>query len=415
MIRSRDPLTVWLHGRPVGELSIGRGRGLELRYRPDFVSEQGEGTLGLSIPLPIRMKAYRGDVVDWWVEGLLPEGETRTVLENYFDVRRGDSFGLITAIGRDCAGAVAFTPRDEPLEKCEDLRPLSSADVVEAVGLLGTRPLGVDDETRVSLGGLQSKLLLVRTAGGWARPASGIPSTHILKPDPLEFPGLVPSEALGQRAAKLAGLDAAEVTLEELGGRPVLIVERFDRQWTDDRLVRIHQEDGCQALGTNPAGNHKYQGIDEEVSYRKLATVIRANAADADRELRRLGAMMTFTVALGNTDAHMRNHSLLHIDAGVSLAPVYDAAPTVEFARTRNLGLWVNDQAMLVAVTGKHLVAEMQAWGVTSQVARDTTERTLVRLLDALPIAADEFPQVPPRIVDGCLVRVRRLLDGLPG
>jgi hypothetical protein len=56
---------------------------------------------------------------------------------------------------------------------------------------LRQHPLGVDEEVRVSLGGLQSKLLLVETADGWARSAAGTPSTHILKPDPPEHPGLV--------------------------------------------------------------------------------------------------------------------------------------------------------------------------------------------------------------------------------
>jgi serine/threonine-protein kinase HipA len=100
--------------------------------------------------------------------------------------------------------------------------------------------------------GLQSKLLLVQVDGGWARPVEGTPSTHILKPDPPGFPGLVASEAFAQRVAALAGLDAAEVRLEAFGDRLVLVVTRFDRQFKGGRLVRRHQEDGCQALGTIP-------------------------------------------------------------------------------------------------------------------------------------------------------------------
>lgn len=89
------------------------GRLPKLRYRQEFAEERGEGALGLSIPLPVTRKPYSGELVDFWMEGLLPEGETRTVLERYFRVRRGDGFALLAALGRDCAGAVAVVPPGE--------------------------------------------------------------------------------------------------------------------------------------------------------------------------------------------------------------------------------------------------------------------------------------------------------------
>jgi serine/threonine-protein kinase HipA len=95
-------------------------------------------------------------------------------------------------------------------------------------------------------------VLLVQVDGGWARPVGGTPSTHILKPEPAEFPGLAASQAFAQRVAALAGLDAAEIRLEAFGDRLVFVVTRFGRELKDGRLVRRHQEDGCQALGTNP-------------------------------------------------------------------------------------------------------------------------------------------------------------------
>jgi hypothetical protein len=87
----------------------------------------------------------------------------------------------------------------------------------QAVATLRQHPLGIDQDVRVSLRGLQSKLLLVQVDGGWARPVGGTLSTHILKPDPPEFRGLAASEAFAQRVAALAGLDAAEVRLRPSG------------------------------------------------------------------------------------------------------------------------------------------------------------------------------------------------------
>ena len=403
-------LDVWLGGRVVAELTMHSRRGPKLQYLPEYVDQRGEGTLGLTVPLPVAARPYRGDLVDRWIEGLLPEGETRTVLERYFRVRRGDGYALLSALGRDCAGAVAVVPAGEPLdEPGAGPRAMSASDVANAVSALRQHPLGVDEETRVSLGGLQSKLLLVRTQDGWARPLAGVPSTHILKPDPPQFPGLAVAEAFAQRAAVLAGLSAAEATLDSFGGRTVLVVRRFDRVDSNGRLRRIHQEDGCQALGVDPAFG-KYQTLDGAASYRKLAAVLDGYTADAPGELSKLAAMMAFTIAIGNTDAHLRNHAFLHSGAALSLAPVYDAAPTVEFASTRQLALWVDGQALLAAVTRGHLLREMTAWGLPADEGEAVLDSTLTSLLRAYPQAALETPGVRATTIDACTARTERLL-----
>lgn len=404
-------LNVWLGNRVVADLTVSRRQVAQLRYRSDYVAERGEGALGLSVPLPVSSRRFKGDLVDHWMESLLPEGETRTVLEQYFRVRRGDGFALLAALGRDCAGAVAVLPAGEELVQPADaVRPLTPAEVEQAVASLRQHPLGVDEDVRVSLGGLQSKLLLVQVDGGWARPMGGTPSTHILKPDPPEFPGLVASEAFAQRVASLAGLDAAEVQLEAFGNRPVLVVTRFDRELKDGRLVRRHQEDGCQALGTSPAGPAKYQSSDGAVSYQRLAAVLTAHASDQADQLRRLGAMVAFTVAIGNTDAHLRNHSFLHRSGTLTLAPVYDAAPTAQFAGTRDLALWVGGQAMLAAVTRNHIIRELASWGMDSDEATAVVGSTLARTATAISEAARITPQVPRSVVEACERRVERLL-----
>jgi serine/threonine-protein kinase HipA len=402
-------LDVWLGDRVVAELTISRRQLPQLRYREDYVAERGEGALGLTVPLPVSGRRYKGELVDYWIESLLPEGETRTVLEQYFRVRRGDGFALLTAIGRDCAGAVAVTPTGEPVTAVGELRPLTPDEVGEAVAALRQHPLGVDEDVRVSLGGLQSKLLLVQADGGWARPVGGMPSTHILKPDPPEFPGLVASEAFALRAAALAGLVAAEARLDVFGGRTVLIVTRFDRSLKDGKLVRLHQEDGCQALGIAPSGPDKYQATEDAAFYRRLATLLATHADDRADQLRRLGAMLTFTVAIGNTDAHLRNHAFLHGAGTLALSPVYDAAPTAEFAGTRHLALWIGGQSLLAVVTRRHLLHELASWGMLPDDAADVIDSTLGSLADAYDEAAGLIPEVSPAIVAACWARTERL------
>lgn len=409
---SMMPMHVWLGEDLAADLTISRRRVPQLRYRAEYVDRRGEGSLGLTIPLSVRRKAYSGEIVDHWIESLLPEGETRTVLENYFHVRRGDGYGLLTALGRDCAGAVAVVPAGEgcPVADEADLRPLTADEVSGEIASLRQHPLGVDERVRVSLGGFQSKLLLVATDKGWARPVHGVPSTHILKPDPPEFPGLVASEAFVQRSAAIAGLRAAEVRLETVGNRIVLVVTRFDRRIRDGKRVRIHQEDGCQVLGLNSTGTAKYQALDGIASYRRLAAVLTDYAADPEAELRELGAMMTFTVAVGNTDAHLRNHSFMHGDTRISLAPIYDAAPTAEFASARQLALWIDNQALLGVVTRANLIEEMAGWGMDSGTAEGIVTTTLEALAGSYAQAAEEIREVPPTVVGQCRARTTNLL-----
>jgi serine/threonine-protein kinase HipA len=404
-----EVLTVWLRGESVGQLLRQRDGRLDLRYDSEAVTRLGESAMGVSVTLPVRTKPYRGQAAEVWAEGLLPEGETRTTLERLFRVRRGDTFGLLRMLGRDCAGAVAFTEVGEPYAQSHESAPLSQDEVEAAIGDLGTHPLGAGEEVRVSLGGLQSKLLLVRDGDGWARPLGGRPSTHILKPEPAAFPGLAAAEAFSQRAAAAAGIAAARVELARYGGRDVLVVERFDREpGPQGAIGRVHQEDGCQALGIAP--DDKYQRAESEPpSYRALAAVLAEHADDPQAELARLAEMLAFTVALGNTDAHARNHSFLHLGGRITLAPLYDAAPTAEFVATRSVALWVAGQPLLSALTHRHLHEEAVSWGLTQERARIVVDAVLERLDAAFEAAATHTPQVDPALVERVRSRTARL------
>lgn len=405
-------LRVHLHGRHVADLTTRRGQ-LRLTYLPETIDELGVGGLCLSVALPVALAPHAGARVLHWCEGLLPEGETRTTLEQRFEVRRGDTFGLLEALGRECAGAVTLLS-DDTLVAAGEVFALSDDELAAAVAQLPQRPLGVDEDVRASLGGLQAKLLLVRTGSGWAQPVAGTPSTHLLKPDPRELarPGLVVGEALALRAARIAGVIAAQVELADVDGRAVLIVERYDRRVVDGAVVRLHQEDGCQALGIDPTGRSKYQFTEAgPPSFAALAEVLRDFAVDVRTELIRLGEAMTVNVAVGNADGHARNHSFLLRGNAVSLAPLYDVAPTFLFAGARELGLWVDRQPYYRYVTRSHLRREMEGWGVNTQDAAETVERTLVCLLEALPIAAAELaPFVDEPLVRDICERVRSVL-----
>lgn len=409
MVRHDAELHVHLADHHVAMLRSTRN-GLELTYLPSIVARLGVGAVCLSMALRVTDTPVKGPPVERWVEGLLPEGEARTVLEDRFGVRRGDTFGLLCKIGRDCAGAVSFLGATDTARQ-QALDSISTAELEQQIADLPIHPLGAADDAPVSLAGLQHKLLLVRTTDGWARPLHGQPSSHILKPDPFEHPGLIAAEALVMTAAKIAGLDVAEVALEEIGGRDVLVVRRFDRRIENGRLERVHQEDGCQALGIDPARNNKYErrGRADNPSYSRFATLLLDHAVDPHREQGKLAQAMVLHIAAGNTDAHARNHGFLLDDGTTRFAPIYDASPTIEFSNARRCALTVCGQDLLEEVTTDHLVLEARSWSPLRDDARAVVTQTAQRLEAAFEEAAQVVPQVSHHIVERMRARAARL------
>jgi len=71
-----------------------------------------------------------------------------------------------------------------PPEVTTTAEPLDEDQLAGLISSLRTAPLGVGDRIRLSLAGVQEKLLLTRLPDGrWGRPVDGTPSTHILKPE----------------------------------------------------------------------------------------------------------------------------------------------------------------------------------------------------------------------------------------
>lgn len=105
---------------------------------------------------------------------------------------------------------------------------------------------------------------------------------------------------------------------------------------------------------------------------------------------------MTLGWAVGNTDGHARNFSLLLTDGVASLAPAYDVAPTHLFVSGTTSGLWIDGQATLRWITRGHLLREMSLWGIDPDTARDVLENTLAALADGLPQAADQLGELLP-------------------
>ena len=375
----RAELGVWLYGRKVAVLSRGGVARLNCDYTEEALGTWPGNLALLSCSLPLRARRYQANR---FFRGLLPEGQHLQAVADRAGLATNDTFGLLERYGRDVAGALVIAT-DDPGPRFGTTHRYSDRELNTEIEELDERPLGIHDDSELSLAGLQNKLLLVRADGGWARPIGGRASTHILKVEDPRYPGLVRLEAACLHLAKALGLTTVEAHLERHGDLDCLIVSRYDRVVTADGVERVHQEDACQALGKDPDANGrrgKYESSGGP-SLREVAGLLDTYADDAGNELRRLAAATTFTVLIGNADAHGKNLSFVHRRPGViELAPLYDTVPTVNWDRLPDrAAMHINGVHRLSDVTLDDLVEEVASWPVSTKVAREVVTGTLDR------------------------------------
>lgn len=401
-----------MEGTLIGELGAQRGD-LWFAYSSEALELNGLGAPLLSVSMPTRTRRFTGAAPYTYFNGLLPEGDARNMIAYDLKVSAGDPLEMLSAIGRDCAGALVILPNGA--QPAEDVvpEPIGVSDIADRLRRLGTFPLGVDGKVRVSLAGMQRKLLLSRAEGGWGLPVDGAPSTHILKPPhpDTRFPHMVANEAFCMRVAHHLGLSVAPVEIGEFEDIPVLIVERYDRSApaSHRRVRRLHQEDFCQALGIDGTLLGKYEESGGP-SLVQCATIL-TDWAREPAQLERLLEATTFNVLIGNGDAHGKNLSLLHGDAGaLRLAPTYDVFSTLVYPDASTTpGMFVNDVRDIAAISRNDLIAEAEKWGISYDTAAARIESILRGTEDALAQAAGEI-SCPEQFVDALIERAKALV-----
>jgi serine/threonine-protein kinase HipA len=328
-----EELDVYLSEEHVGVLERRGPKRYRFKYSESAAARYEVGAIVLSASLPVRKEEFTPAQARPFFDGLLPEGAVRSSLAQSLEVSEEDGFALLEALGADCAGAVAVLPKGEtPRHGQGDIRPLGATELAQLIEELPEHPLGIDGRAtgvRLSLGGIQEKLVLVRSANGeYGQPLDGAPSTCILKPEHGRYPEIVANEAFGLRLASSAGLDAARAEPLDIAGRPCLYVERFDRTPIGEgRIARVHQEDMCQALGVVPVDKYEASGGPSIAAIVQLLRDTGSPRAAADI-LKVIDAVL-LNFLIGNSDAHGKNLALLYDPAfGVRLAPLYDLVST---------------------------------------------------------------------------------------
>lgn len=320
-----------------------RGERLTLRYEPTW---RERGPFPLSLSLPLAAATHEGAAVHAYLANLLPDNAQ--VLESWgtrFHVSARSPFRLLTHVGQDCAGAFAFLPPDAldaHREQPGDVHWIDEAEVADRLRALRTdigRWRRDDDEGQFSLAGAQAKIALFGRNGRWGVPSGRTPTTHILKPPIPGFEGHVENEHFCLELAHALGLRTARSEVRRFGDEVAIVVERFDRAdssklpeaatTTRGAVLRLHQEDLCQALGVPP--ERKYQN-DGGPSVAQITELLRARSSDAASDVERFRDALLFHWLIAGTDAHAKNYSLLHAAEGrLRLAPLYDVASALPY------------------------------------------------------------------------------------
>ena len=215
-----------------------------------------------------------------------------------------------------------------------DVVPVDDAEIERLLGAVTAEPvLNIDEDFevfRISIAGAQEKTALLRQHGKWSCPLGATPTTHILKLPlgivggglQLDMSESVENEWLCGQILRELGFSVAKTEMAVFGAQKVLVVERFDRQWIEERwVVRLPQEDFCQVLAVPP--DRKYESDGGPGINDALKLLSGSASPNVDRE-RFLLVQLAFWL-LAATDGHAKNFSVF-LNAGDSyrLTPLYD-------------------------------------------------------------------------------------------
>lgn len=416
MARSKTyvPLEVLINRRLVGRLEKNPSGAISFQYADSWLD--WEHGFAASLSLPLRKATYRGAPVMAVFDNLLPDNaHIRRRVAERTGAEDADVYSLLAQIGRDCVGAMQFLPEGEAADIGDEIvgEPVSDADIERILANLKSAPLGIDpaQDFRISIAGAQEKTALLWHDAQWKRPVGTTPTTHILKPQLGEIPistgmvdmtASVDNEHYCLKLLEAFGLPVASTQIVTFGTRRVLVVKRFDRQWQDDgRLLRLPQEDCCQALSI--PSTQKYQSEGGPTAS-DIIQLLEASDEPAKDQAAFLTSQIIFWM-IGATDGHAKNFSLfLRPKGGFRLTPFYDVL-SVQGAVDRGQ---LNHRSFRIAmsagrkrhyrmdeVVGRHFVQTAKAAGlgptIIKQVVSDIMEKANLALEQTRTAMPDDF------------------------
>ncbi len=423
--RSRTQrLIVYLNARRVGVLERASSGAVGFSYNPDWLA--WSKAMPVSISLPLTGEAFRGAPVTNVFENLLPDAEqVRKNVAERLGADGVDAFSLLAVAGRDCVGALQFLSEDEepgPPGVVEGVA-LNDAEIADLIRKLRVNPLGLDpddEDFRISIAGAQDKTALLKLEGAWQRPVGTTATTHILKPaigvihNEIELTDSVQNEFICLKLCAALGLNVANADVEQFEDQLALSVERCDRLWTsDERLLRLPQEDFCQALSV--PSTRKYQ---REGGPGMRNILERLKESDRSTEDRRafLKAQIIFWL-MGATDGHAKNYSIAHQPGGAFvMTPLYDIISAQPIVDARRIETNRYKMAMSAGNNNHYRMDEIQKrhFEQTSDMAgmpTGTVDELTAELEAVLPSALKEIEALADNTIPASLIE--SITDGV--
>jgi serine/threonine-protein kinase HipA len=319
----------------------------------------------------------------------------------------------------DCVGAIQIAPEDIPLHDVRRIEgePLSASRIAKLLNNYRTAPLGMagedGEEFRISIAGAQEKTALLWQGGTWQRPLGTTPTTHIFKLPigNIEHSGMDLSQScenewLCLKIAEAFGLPVCHADVKTFDGAKVLVVERFDRRFGDGWIMRLPQEDMCQALGYSP--NIKYEsdggpGISEIMRF-----LLQSRETKHDREVLFKSQVLYWLLAA--IDGHAKNFSVfIEPDGRFRMTPLYDIMSAHPLVAKRQLQSKKIKMAMALvgknrhyhwySIQPRHFLSTAESIGFNTETASTLFNEIIDNIDDVVSRVASQLPEQFPESI----------------
>ncbi|WP_419207820.1 type II toxin-antitoxin system HipA family toxin [Photobacterium leiognathi subsp. mandapamensis] len=360
-----DVLTVAMNGILVGSLTKASSGAISFQYDPSWLSRPGARAISLSMPL--RHDAYHGDIPYSFFDNLLPDNEEiRSRIQSRFQAATKRPFDLLSKIGSDCVGAIQLY---SPQNSLQDVRQIQVEQLTESRmaqvlrGYQSDAPLGMLDDMddfRISIAGAQEKTGLLWYQEQWHLPLGSTPTSHILKlpigilpHKNIDLSDSCENEWLCLKIAAAFGFEVNDANIIYVEEVKALALTRFDRRWSQDGswLMRLPQEDMCQALGVAPALKYESDGGPNIASIMQF--LLGSRTSTQDREVFFKAQILFWLLAA--IDGHGKNFSLfLEPESRYSMTPLYDIISAYPLMDSNSIPKQKAKMAMALTGTKKY-------------------------------------------------------------
>jgi len=391
-------LNIWMNGVLVGKWRINSGVE-ELTYAQSWLDNDRGRPLSLSLPFTPGNQKIRGDEVKFYFDNLLPDSEgIRNRLAVKFGTGSTSPFDLLVELGRDCVGAIQLLKPDEEPTGIQQIlsKPVNEAEIAEILrnAVLSDGLLNKDEDNfRISLAGAQEKTALLWHDEQWCVPLGATPTTHIFKL-PLGLAGnisanlnSVENEWLCSKILDGFGIPIAHCDLGKFEDQKVLIVERFDRTYSDDKtwIIRLPQEDFCQTSAISPL--QKYQS-DGGLSISDIMKIL-DGSSEPIRDKHTFFAVQVIFWLLFATDGHAKNFSIKHTSRDTyEMTPIYDVLSFFPILGPKQDQIARRKAKLAMAIRGSKNYYEigkvMKRHFITQATSVGITKEEAIQLIDAI-------------------------------